>query len=532
MAHDPADRPEAPSVPLPDFHALPDLIAAHARQQPLQPALTDARGSLDYAALDAAMDRVAAALQRDGCGPGDTVAVCAAASNAYLVVFLGALRAGLAVAPLAPGGTPAQIAAMAADAGAKHLFLDTTSARAVGAAHTGPAIRRIRLDDGQDVGDGELNGDSALADWLAPPGARPAPVTIKPDWPFNIIYSSGTTGTPKGIVQPHVMRWAQVRRAEASGYGPGTVTLIATPLYSNTTLVVVVPTLARGGCVVTMPKFDCAGYLALAERHRATHTMLVPVQYQRLMQWPGFDRHDLSAFRFKACTSAPFRAELKAEVLRRWPGALTEYYGMTEGGGSCILPCHEHPDKLHTVGRPAEQHDIRLIDEQGRELPPGPDVVGEVVGRSPAMMSGYHGQRDKTAEATWHDAAGRRFIRTGDVGRFDADGFLVLMDRRKDLIISGGFNVYPSDLEAVLRVHPAVADVAVVGVPSAEWGETPVAFVVRRAGHDDLPDAIRAWMNARVGKTQRLADLRLLDELPRSAIGKVLKRELRDRHQA
>jgi long-chain acyl-CoA synthetase len=246
------------------------------------------------------------------------------------------------------------------------------------------------------------------------------------------------------------------------------------------------------------------------------------------MQWPDFDRHDLSAFQFKACTSAPFRAELKAEVLRRWPGGLTEYYGMTEGGGSCILPCHLHPEKLHTVGQPAEHHDIRLIDEDGQELPRHADTVGEVVGRSPAMMNGYHNQPAKSADAEWRDALGRRFIRTGDVGRFDEDGFLVLMDRRKDMIISGGFNIYPSDLEAELRQHPAVADVAVVGVPSAEWGETPVAFVVRRPGHADTPDALRAWMNARVGKTQRLADLRLLDELPRSAIGKVLKRELRD----
>jgi long-chain acyl-CoA synthetase len=388
---------------------------------------------------------------------------------------------------------------------------------------TGAGVQRIRLDD--------TAGDTRLADWLAPAGSRPQPVALQPRWPFNIIYSSGTTGTPKGIVQSHAMRWAQVRRAEAGGYGPGNVTLIATPLYSNTTLVVVVPTLARGGCVVLMPKFDAAGYLALAQQHRATHTMLVPVQYQRLMQHPDFDRFDLSSFSFKACTSAPFRAELKAEVLRRWPGGLTEYYGMTEGGGSCILYCHLHPGKLHTVGQPAENHDIRLLDEEGRELPRQPGVVGEVVGRSPAMMNEYHNQPGKSRDAEWFDAQGRRFIRTGDVGRFDEDGFLILMDRRKDMIISGGFNIYPSDLEAELRAHPAVADVAVVGVPSAEWGETPVAFVVRRAGHDDSAEALRAWMNQRVGKTQRLADLRFLDEMPRSAIGKVLKRELRDAYR-
>jgi long-chain acyl-CoA synthetase len=509
---------------LPDFETLPDLIAAHARARPGASALACGDERLSYAALDAAMDRVAATLQRDGLKPRDTIAICAHASNAYVVLFMGALRAGLAVAPLAPSSTPAQIAGMTADAGARHLFLDAVNAQAVPPEVSGAGVMRIRLDDSA--------GDTALSQWLAPPGARATPVRIHPAWPFNIIYSSGTTGTPKGIVQPHSMRWGQVRRAEAGGYGPDTVALIATPLYSNTTLVVVIPTLARGGAVVLLPKFDCARYLALAQQHRATHTMLVPVQYQRLMNWPDFDTHDLSSFRFKACTSAPFRADLKAEVLRRWPGGLTEYYGMTEGGGSTILYCHLHPTKLHTVGQPAEGHDIRLIDEEGRELPKGTDVIGEVVGRSSSMMLGYHNQPGKSREAEWFDAQGRRFIRTGDVGRFDEDGFLVLMDRRKDMIISGGFNIYPSDLEAELRRHPAVADVAVVGVPSAEWGETPVAFVVRRAGSGDSPDAIKRWVNERVGKTQRLADLLLIDELPRSAIGKVLKRELRDGYRA
>jgi len=518
------DLPSAPgAMPLPDFASLTELVAGHARVRPRDTALITGSERLDYATFDAAVDRAAATLQRDGARPGGTIAICAASSNAYLVMFVGALRAGLAVAPLAPSSTPAQIADMVADSGAGHFFADAEVATAVPASLTGEGLRRIRLDDS----DGGAH-DQRLADWLSPTGATPWPVEIEPAAPFNIIYSSGTTGTPKGIVQSHAMRWSQVRRAELSGYGPGKVTLVATPLYSNTTLVVVIPTLARGGALVLLPKFDCAAYLELAERHRATHTMLVPVQYQRLMAWPGFDRHDLSSFEFKACTSAPFRAELKAEVLRRWPGGLTEYYGMTEGGGSCVLPCHLHPDKLHTVGRPAEGNDMRLIDEEGLELPRTPGTVGEVVGRSSSMMNGYHNQPAKSREAEWFSEAGERFIRTGDVGRFDEDGFLILMDRRKDMIISGGFNVYPSDLEAELRQHPAVADVAVVGVPSEQWGETPVAFVVRREGHADSAATIREWFNGRVGKTQRLADLQLADELPRSAIGKVLKRELRD----
>ena len=143
------------------------------------------------------------------------------------------------------------------------------------------------------------------------------------------------------------------------------------------------------------------------------------------------------------------------------------------------------------------------------------------------MMTAYHNQPGKTREAEWYDSAGNRFIRTGDVGRFDDEGFLTLMDRRKDMVISGGFNVYPSDLEAVLRQHAGVADAAVVGVPSQEWGETPVAFVVPGAGAPDR-EALRAWANAQLGKTQRLADIRYIAELPRSDIGKVLKRQLRD----
>jgi acyl-CoA synthetase (AMP-forming)/AMP-acid ligase II len=407
---------------------------------------------------------------------------------------------------------------MIEDAQARLLFLDAAAAEVIGAPAK-DASPRSALDASAAGQDFEA--------WLAPAGARPKAVEPQPTWPFNIIYSSGTTGEPKGIVQGHGMRWAHVQRGAKYGYGPDTVTLLSTPLYSNTTLVVFFPTLAYGGCVLLMPKFDAAGYLALAERHRVTHTMLVPVQYQRLMAHPAFDRHDLSSFRFKFSTSAPFGAALKADVLKRWPGGLVEFYGMTEGGGTCILEAHLHPGKLHTVGQPAEGSDIRLIDESGREVARG--EAGEVVGHSVGMMVGYHRQPEKTREAEWFDPAGKRFIRTGDIGRFDEEGFLTLFDRKKDMIISGGFNIYPSDLEAVLRGHEAVAEAAVVGVPSEQWGETPVAFVVRRAGDETPGEALLQWANAQLGKTQRLARLHLVDELPRSAIGKVLKRELRER---
>jgi acyl-CoA synthetase (AMP-forming)/AMP-acid ligase II len=171
-------------------------------------------------------------------------------------------------------------------------------------------------------------------------------------------------------------------------------------------------------------------------------------------------------------------------------------------------------------------HDIRLIGEDGREVRHGD--VGEVVGRSATMMSGYHKQPSKTSEAEWWSPEGARYIRTGDIGRFDDDGFLTLLDRKKDMIISGGFNVYPSDLEAELLKHPAVYEAAVVGVPSERWGETPVAFVALKLDAATDGPALKDWVNGRVGKTQRLSDLAVVDSLPRSPIGKLLKRELRD----
>jgi acyl-CoA synthetase (AMP-forming)/AMP-acid ligase II len=492
------------------FGTLPDLIRANAARHPDKLAIADDDTSITYAELDRAMDRTAVALLRDGTVPRQAVASVAYPCVAQAVTFLGALRAGAIAAPIQPSATPAQIAGMIADSGAATVFLDAANADAL-VGHPFPA-EVVMLED--------LDG------WLAPDGIAPPAADIRPEDGFNIIYSSGTTGIPKGIVQSHAMRWQHLSRNTGAGFDSA-VTLLATPLYSNTTLVSFLPTLAWGGSVVLMKKFDAHRFLELAERYRATHTMLVPVQYQRIMALPDFDTFDLSAFRFKTCTSAPFKAELKADVVRRWPGLLVEYYGMTEGGGSCALNASEFPDKLHTVGRPLPGHDIRLIDDDGREVAPG--ATGEIVGRSGAMMNGYHGRAEATAEATWHSPEGERFIRHGDVGRFDEDGFLILMDRKKDMIISGGFNIYPSDIEAVLAEHPGVADCTVVGVASEQWGETPVGFYVPRAGQDAGVDDILSATNAKLGKTQRLAALYQADELPRSAIGKVLKRELRDR---
>lgn len=498
------------------FAALPELIANHAVHRAEHLALAEVGKQLSYRQLDQLMDQVAFTLQAGGLRPGDAIAICAANSVNYGCVFLGALRAGLVVAPLAPSSTAESLVTMLKDSAARVLFVDRSSEQALASVRQNISATLVSLDDS--------NPESGLSSWLK--DGTPAPVKIEPAMYFNVIYSSGTTGEPKGIVQSHGMRWAHIARGIVFGYAPECVTLISTPLYSNTTLVSFLPTLGQGGTVVLMAKFDAEGYLKLAQQYRATHTMLVPVQYQRLMARADFDSYDLSSFQMKFSTSAPFHAELKADILERWPGGLVEFYGMTEGGGSCMLVAHENPTKLATVGRPLEGHDMRVIDEDGNELAPG--EIGEVVGHSPAMMEGYLNKPEKTAEAEWYDSTGKRFIRTGDVGRFDEEGFLTLMDRRKDMIISGGFNIYPSDLEAELRQHPALREVTVIGVKSVSWGETPVGYAVLNPGRQDSAEDILQWFNQRVGKTQRLNRLILTDELPRSAIGKVLKRELRD----
>ncbi len=497
-----------------DFATLSDLVRAHAAERPADPAVADPDGRISWGDFDALVDRIASRMQREGVGRGAAIALAGLSSINHVASLIATLRVGAIAALITSTATGEQMAAMIIDSGARHLFLDAGAAEILtGQSYGRPS--QIAMDD-SDAGE-------ALSGWMAPIGSSPSPVEIRPGDGFNIIYSSGTTGTPKGIVHSHAMRWQHIQRG-VPAYGPAAVTILSTPLYSNTTMACFLPTMGSGGCVVLMKKFNALGFLELAEREKATNTMLVPVQYRRIMALPEFDSFDLSSFVMKYCTSAPFPAALKADVVKRWPGGLVEIYGLTEGGGVCLLLAHQFPEKLHTVGQPSPGHDMRVIDEEGRELPQG--SVGEIVGRSPAMMTGYNNRPDATKAMHWHDTDGNLFYRHGDIGRFDEEGFLTLMDRAKDMIISGGFNIYPSDLEAVLMQQDGVIEAAVVGVQSEEWGETPVGFVVLHAGSS--PDDILSASNAKVGKTQRLNRLVVVSELPRSPIGKVLKRELRD----
>ena len=512
MTFDPMAELEKP------FGDYTALISAWGQERPDRLALDDGNERLTWAETAELVERIAAQLQADGLQKGQAVAILGTSTLRYALAYLGAIRAGGCAAPLTTSATPAQLEAMLKDSGAMHLFIDAPKLSDL-ADRDLPAGKIVMLD-------APLAGRPDIFEWMAATGTKAAPHGCGPKDPFNIIYSSGTTGTPKGIVHSRQMRWLHATVGTNTGYGEAdAASFAATPLYSNTTLAIVIPTLAYGGTLHIMPKFDVTGYLERAQAHRITHTMLVPVQYKRLMEYEGFNDYDLSSYRLKYCTSAPFAPALKADVLKRWPGGLVEIYSMTEGGVVCLLLAHEHPDKLHTVGIPWKGSEVFTIDEAGNRLPPG--ETGELVGRSATMMSGYQNQPEKTREGYWIDSDGSIWQRMGDIGRVDADGFVELLGRSKDMIISGGFNIYPVDLEGVLLGLPGVEEAAVIGMASERWGETPVGFVSGAKGVQlDTADLLAA-ANAQLGKTQRLSALHQIDEMPRSHIGKLLKTDLR-----
>ena len=496
------------------FGSFPHIIAANAAALDSQIAMRDDEGELSWAALGERVERIAARLVADGLERGQAVAILGYSSIPYALVFLAAVRAGGVAAPLTTSASPDQLTGMARDSGAQHIFIDRAKLGELG-EDCFPGMTRIVLDE-------------ELAEWMAPAGAQAPEFQPQPGDPLNIIYSSGTTGVPKGIVHSHQMRWRQFASTASSWVEGGLPvrTLASTPLYSNTTMVAFLPPLLAGGTVRVMRKFDALRWLEYAQADRTTATMLVPVQYRRLMEEPRFDEFDLSAMQLKYCTSAPFPAELKREVLARMPGALIEIYSMTEGGVVCLLEAHKFPDKLHTVGRPAPGSELKVLDDADHPVAPG--TPGNLIGRSQTMMAGYKNQPDKTREGYWTDPeTGEVWQRMGDIGRVDADGFVELVGRAKDMIISGGFNIFPVDLEDELSKEADVVEAAVIGVPSARWGETPVGFVTLAEDARDC-EAIREAVNARLGKTQRLAQLHRIADMPRSHIGKLLKTDLRE----
>ncbi|WP_299566022.1 class I adenylate-forming enzyme family protein [uncultured Sulfitobacter sp.] len=509
---------EPPVSGTPPVETIVDRVRVNARAHPDKTAIVCAGETLSWGSFDTRINKVANLLLDRGLQKGDTVAVISPNSIPYAELFMGILRAGGCVTPLSSMASPDALHKMLLDCGARAIFVAAQYRDLVDSFLPSLPLERFAIDFADP-------GYQSYEDALANAGTDDPMVPIDMNDPFNLIYSSGTTGTPKGILHNHWMRAAQMDRVTPNGYDDEARTLISTPLYSNTTIVSFLPTLFGGSTVYLMPKFDARAYLEIAAREKITHTMLVPVQYKRIMDVVDFDSFDLDAMRIKFSTSAPLRRDVKEDVLARFPGKLIEYYGLTEGGGVTVLVADEHPTKLHTVGQLAPGNDIRLIDAQGNEVPPG--TVGEICGRGPTMMAGYYGRDDLTAEYIWRDADGEIFFRSGDMGSFDKDGFLVLSDRKKDMIISGGLNIYANDLELVLLSDPDVVDAAVIGVPSEQWGETPLGLVVLREGAARTGDDLRNRANDILGKSQRLSAVEVRESLPRSTIGKILKKDLR-----
>ncbi len=458
-------------------------------------------------------------LRAAGCCDGARVGVVMNNEVATLDVLFGAMKAGAVVTPLNTSIGDAAIAAMLADADA--------AAICVSADHAGRiddlSLKRAQLR--LCYGKTNLPGWEDFTKWRMRQSAEQVPAGPKRDDICNIIYSSGTTGQPKGIAHTHGARldWAH-DLAHALRYHCGARLLIATGLSSNITWAGMLPTLMLGGTIILRSGFDAGDALQTIARDRVTHTSMVPVQFQRLLEHPSFDQHDRSSMQAMMCCGAPLLLHTKERLFDTFACGVIELYGSTEGVVTTLAP-EAARGRMASVGQPLPGEDLLILDDHNRILARG--EAGEIVAKSRFAMAGYWNNAEATAEVTWTDAAGQRWLRSGDIGRLDDEGYLYITDRKKDMIISGGQNIYPADIEAVFVRHPDIVDCAVFGVPSERWGETLLALIVVRDGSAADAAALQDWANAQLGKQQRIGAVEFCASLPRNANGKLLKRELR-----
>jgi len=489
---------------------------------------------LTFAELAAEVDRAARAYVAHGVRPGDRVAIWAPNVADWVIAALGAFRAGAIVVTVNTRFKGDEAAYVIGTAGAETLvtvtdFLDTDHVALLDAAGRPDCVRDVVVLSGP-TPDGTIAWSDYLraADDVDASAAAERAAAISPDDVSTIIFTSGTTGRPKGAMLRH---GASVRAYDAwatvVGLAEGDRYLIINPFFHCFGLNAgIIACLVKGATMVPHAVFDVPSVMRRVEEERITMLPGAPAVYQTILDHPDLDDHDLSSLRL-AVTGA---ATVPVEMIRRMRSELTfrtivTGYGLTEATGIATMCRHtDDPETIaNTAGRPIPDVEVKVVDRDGREL--GPGQPGEVLVRGYNVMAGYFGDPEATAAAI--DDEG--WLRTGDVGVFDERGNLKITDRIKDMFIVGGFNAYPAEIENVLMEHPAVGQVAVIGVPDHRLGEVGKAFVVPRAGATVDEDELIAWARERMANYKVPRSVEVVDELPLNATGKVLKYVLRER---
>jgi long-chain acyl-CoA synthetase len=507
---------------------LATLTARHARYRPRHTAVVFEDTRLDFAAFDARVNRTALGLAALGLAPGDKLATVMGNCLELLELYWAAAVAGMVVVPLSPLLRRQALRTLIEDSDAAAVLVDLACA---------PAVDEVRPEIGS-VAEGRyvlVGGAEAgrsgrpYLDYRAMcergGDGEPLRPDVAPDDPYNIIYSSGTTGLPKGIVLTH---HARVMYATLFGaafrMSPESVVLHAGSIVFNGAFLTLMPAMHLGATYVLQRQYSPAAFVEAVRRERATHVMMVPSQIVALLSSPAFDPEALSSLEMLCSVGAPLLRPHKEALRDALPGRLYELYGLTEGFMT-ILDRDDVATKLTSVGTPPPFFEMRIVRTDG--TPAAIGEVGEIAGRGPMLMTGYYKKPEQTDQAIVNG-----WLMSGDLGHVDEDGYLFLADRKKDMFISGGVNVYPRDIEEVIVRHPAVTEAAVFGVPDDRWGEAAVAAIRVRDEAVDLAE-LRAWVNDNVGaKYQRVRDVFVVADFPRNATGKTLKRTLRDDYLA
>ena len=467
-----------------------------------------------FAALNAEACRAANLLRAHGVGPGDRVAALLRNDLDYVALYYGAAKIGAILCAINWRLAPPEVAYIVANGDPKLLVHDAEFAPAVAALGRGDFPIYV-------AGDGASADESYLARLRATSDREPAEFADA-DSALVLVYTSGTTGRPKGAVLTHrQMFWAAATMAASHDYKQGDVNLVPTPLFHVGGLSFATLFVQMGATMLLPRAWEPGAILGLIAAEKVNHFFAVPAMLRSLLDHGRFAEIDLSSLRWVLCGGAPVPPDLIAAFARRGV-PVQQTYGATETAGPATLVDLAHvSEKAGSAGLPYFHTDLRIADQDGRELPPG--ETGEVQIRAPHVFAGYW----RNPEATRAAFAGE-WLKTGDLGRRDVGGYLYLVDRAKDVIISGGENIYPAEIEAVLCEHPSVSEIAVVGVPDSEWGQVPCAVVVAMPGETVTLEELREFCVGRIARYKQPRRLELrLSPLPRNASGKVLKHRLR-----